>query len=446
MVNTPKIDSETIYASRCKKDLYEIHRTLGTGSFGAVHHAIRKDSRKHYAMKIILKSTLKNQRKIVEDEILFLATLKHPNIVKFKDWFEDFYQFYIVTGLAKGGELFERLVKRNIYTEVNAAAIISQLLSAVKYLHKHNVAHRDIKLENILYLNESEDSPIVLADFGIAKKLANDKEKIFGVSGSFGYMAPEIFTSAGYGDLYGIGKHGYTKSCDIWSIGIVTHYLITGHSAIKSDNSHDFLKEVENNSFLFDQQDSFWQLISIEAQDFLLKCLDIDNIRRPETDQLLDSPWIKKFFANGEDPIRSSTIIDETAPNLISGIRQGFDAAKKFKGIVDIIMVQNQLKKLRETIEQEKLADGIDNTDGDDDYFIFHKAGSSAVDLPNLKDLSLDVNSNKSLASPSLDVPLITATATPSAARRESLKSTFHTLVKAASTNQDKILEYRKGE
>ncbi|GME92757.1 unnamed protein product [[Candida] boidinii] len=426
MVNTSKIDSETIYASRCKKDLYEIHRTLGTGSFGAVHHVIRKDSRKHYAMKIILKSTLKNQRKIVEDEILFLATLKHPNIVKFEDWFEDFYQFYIVTGLAKGGELFERLVKRNIYTEVNAAAIISQLLSAVKYLHKHNVAHRDIKLENILYLNESEDSPIVLADFGIAKKLANDKEKIFGVSGSFGYMAPEIFTSAGYGDLYGIGKHGYTKSCDIWSVGIVTHYLITGHSAIKSDNIHDFLKEVENNSFLFDQQDSFWQLISIEAQDFLLKCLDIDNIRRPETDQLLDSPWIKKFFANGEDPIRSSTIIDETAPNLISGIRQGFDAAKKFKGIVDIVMVQNQLKKLRETIEQEKLVDGIDNTDGDDDYFIFHKAGSSAVDLPNLKDLSL--------------------AATPSAARRESLKSTFHTLVKAASTNQDKILAYRKGE
>ncbi|OWB55598.1 protein kinase activity protein [[Candida] boidinii] len=445
MVNTPKIDSETIYASRCKKDLYEIHRTLGTGSFGAVHHAIRKDSRKHYAMKIILKSTLKNQRKIVEDEILFLATLKHPNIVKFKDWFEDFYQFYIVTGLAKGGELFERLVKRNIYTEVNAAAIISQLLSAVKYLHKHNVAHRDIKLENILYLNESEDSPIVLADFGIAKKLASKDETLTGVAGSFGYIAPEIYAGEGYGDLYGIGSGGYTKSCDIWSIGVVAYTLIGGQPPIRSESPQDFLQEVKTNNFiLFDPQ--YWQHISPEAKAFILSCMDIDNIRRPETDQLLDSPWIKKFFANGEDPIRSSTIIDETAPNLISGIRQGFDAAKKFKGIVDIIMVQNQLKKLRETIEQEKLADGIDNTDGDDDYFIFHKAGSSAVDLPNLKDLSLDVNSNKSLSSPSLDVPLITATATPSAARRESLKSTFHTLVKAASTNQDKILEYRKGE
>ncbi|OUM53985.1 hypothetical protein BVG19_g3323 [[Candida] boidinii] len=435
-----------VYSAVYKKDLYEFHKTLGAGSFGTVKSGIVKATGQKVAVKIILKTVLKGHNELAEREIKFLATLQHPNIVKLIDWFESKHSYYIVTELALGGELFDRLVQRSFYSEWDAANIIYQLLLAVQYLHDHNVVHRDIKLENILYLTKEEDSPIVLADFGVAKQLANKDETLRGVAGSFGYIAPEIYAGEGYGDLYGLGSGGYTKSCDIWSIGVVAYTLIGGQPPIRSESPQAFLEEVKTNNFiLFDPQ--YWEHISSEAKAFILSCMDIDYRRRPTIDQLLDSPWMQKFLAKGKEPVKEKAAVDENA-NIISNIRDGFNATKKFREVVNIIMVQNKLKKLRELRDAEDKLEGNtpsssnDNETGDsEDDFVFHNTSLSSFQLPNLKKLSINSDSGSGSGSnkPS-KVPEVAA------AKSKSLKSAFHSIVKAAKENQEKVLEYQKKE
>jgi calcium/calmodulin-dependent protein kinase I len=85
-------------------------------------------------------------------------------------------------------------------------------MSAIQYLHHHNIVHRDVKPENILYRSKEEDANVVLVDFGIAKHVSNDEEVLTSVAGSLGYAAPEI-----------LAKQGHGKAVDIWSIGVICY-------------------------------------------------------------------------------------------------------------------------------------------------------------------------------------------------------------------------------
>jgi calcium/calmodulin-dependent protein kinase I len=79
---------------------------------------------------------------MVYDELHMLQRLKHKHIVQFVDWFESRDKFYIVTQLATGGELFDRICEQGKFTEKDASQTIKQVLSAVDYLHKNEVVHR----------------------------------------------------------------------------------------------------------------------------------------------------------------------------------------------------------------------------------------------------------------------------------------------------------------
>jgi calcium-dependent protein kinase len=79
-----------------------------------------------------------------------MRKLSHPNIIRVYEIYEDKANFYIVTELCKGGELFEICENRGLLTEKNSAIIIEQLLSAVSYCHALNIVHRDLKPENVL--------------------------------------------------------------------------------------------------------------------------------------------------------------------------------------------------------------------------------------------------------------------------------------------------------
>ena len=79
---------------------------------------------------------------MVYDEMLMLQKLKHPHIVRFHDWFESKDKYYIVTQLATGGELFDRICEAGKFTEKDASQTIRQVMEAVDYLHYNNVVHR----------------------------------------------------------------------------------------------------------------------------------------------------------------------------------------------------------------------------------------------------------------------------------------------------------------
>lgn len=311
--------------SYVKKSDYVFGKTLGAGSFGVVRQARCISTGENVAVKILLKKALKGndvQLQMLYDELYILQQLNHPHIVKFKDWFESKDKFYIVTQLATGGELFDRILEKGKFCEADAAKIIKQLLEAVEYLHQKNIVHRDLKPENLLYLDKSEDSQLVVGDFGIAKELKDDNDLIHKAAGSMGYVAPEVLTSSGHG-----------KPCDIWSIGVITYTLLCGYSPFLAESADGFIQECTSGPYPVVFHQPYWNSVSKTAKEFILWALTVNPKKRPSATELLNDVWITSSLAPTKD--------------LLPEIRKGFNARRKFLNAVEIVKLNNRIKKLK---------------------------------------------------------------------------------------------------
>lgn len=123
-------------------------------------------------------------------EALYLETFKHKNIIKFINSYIYDNNFYTVMEYAKGGELSSYIAEVNYFTEQQAKKIFKQLHEAVKYIHSRNVIHRDLKPNNVLFLDEKREN-LVLIDFGISGFYhGNIKETI--KAGTTKFIPPEV--------------------------------------------------------------------------------------------------------------------------------------------------------------------------------------------------------------------------------------------------------------
>lgn len=310
--------------SYCRKAKYTFGRTLGVGAFGTVRCGRDMATGEEVAIKIILKKSLKGKEQMVIDELRLLQELHHPHIVGFRDWFESKDKFYIVTQLATGGEMFDRIIQQGRFTEHDASLVIVQMLEAIEYLHSKDIVHRDIKPENVLYLTPEDDSEIVLADFGIAKKLHSPDEKLTHAAGSPGYAAPEVIMGLGHG-----------KPCDIWSLGVVAYTVLCGYSPFRSENAKDFIAEVKHNNAVIFHAD-YWKDVSKDARRFIIKALQFNPDDRPTASELLEDPWLV------------SVAKDHMEKDLLPNLKQGFNARAKFRQVIELVKLNNRIKKLKE--------------------------------------------------------------------------------------------------
>lgn len=107
---------------------------------------------------------------------------------------------YLVTDLALGGELFDRICRKGSYYESDAADLIRATLSAVAYLHDHGIVHRDLKPENLLFRTPEDNADLLIADFGLSRIMDEERFHVLTTTcGTPGYMAPEIFKKTGHG-------------------------------------------------------------------------------------------------------------------------------------------------------------------------------------------------------------------------------------------------------
>ena len=104
--------------------------------------------------------------------------------------YEDNNKICFLQELVSGGNLFDRLLYRKKYSELQAALLMKNLLKLLQYLEDKNIIHRDIKFENILLVNDIDDYNIKLVDFGFANKTSNIDLKF--ACGTPGYIAPEV--------------------------------------------------------------------------------------------------------------------------------------------------------------------------------------------------------------------------------------------------------------
>jgi len=257
---------------------FEMGPTIGQGSFAVVKLCKNRKTGEEVAIKIIDK---KNARAVedLQTEADVMAKIDHPNVIRVLQIFENASKCYMVQQYVSGGEMFDRIIEKDHFSEAEAVHVLKQILSAMQYLHSCGIVHRDIKPENLLYKTKSADSPIMLADFGLAKVLAQGQE-MHTMCGTPGYVAPEIL----------LGKAGYTSACDIWSIGVVAYILLCGFPPFYDESTPALVQQITSGRYEFPSP--WWDTVSQNAKSFISFLLNTDPATRPSAEQALGHPWM----------------------------------------------------------------------------------------------------------------------------------------------------------
>lgn len=278
--NELKIDKSSFICYKNTKitDEYTLSKTLGEGAFGTVRKAIHKATKQERAIKILKKREQDVKKLFLEVNIL--TKLTHPNIMDIYEFYEDKANFYIVSELCKGGELFDKITEKGVFTEAEACPIMLQILSAVCYSHTNNIVHRDIKPENIMLETKNSNPIIKLIDWGGARYY-NKKKKMSTIRGTPYYIAPEV-----------IGEE-YDEKCDIWSCGVILYVLLCGYPPFNGDTDVEILKNVKTGKFTFPEEE--WSVISESAKSLIKRMLTFEPAQRISAMEALTHPWFSNF-------------------------------------------------------------------------------------------------------------------------------------------------------
>nr|KJB32411.1 hypothetical protein B456_005G239800 [Gossypium raimondii] len=175
-------------------DRYELVKDIGSGNFGVARLMRDKQTEELVAVKYIERGEKIDEN--VQREIINHRSLRHPNIVRFKEVILTPTHLAIVMEYASGGELFERICNAGRFSEDEARFFFQQLISGVSYCHAMQVCHRDLKLENTL-LDGSPAPRLKICDFGYSKSSVLHSQPKSTV-GTPAYIAPEVLLKKEY--------------------------------------------------------------------------------------------------------------------------------------------------------------------------------------------------------------------------------------------------------
>ncbi|XP_035779491.1 serine/threonine-protein kinase 32A-like isoform X2 [Anopheles albimanus] len=277
-------------------DHFQILRNIGKGSFGKVCIVQKKDSGNLFAMKYVSRSVCIGRGALggVLKEVELLASLEHPFLVNLWFSFQDEEDLFMVCDLLAGGDLRYHLQHQVEFSEASVGLLVCELGSALDYLQKERVVHRDIKPDNILL---DEEGHAHLTDFNIATRLPPDGLAC-SMSGTKPYMAPEVFLCA----LEEVA--GYSYPVDWWSLGVVAYEMRCGVRPFIVHSSTP-LAEVKN---VLNTQPHFPRHWSDQFVDLLTKLLNVhpgarlSTLKELQLTRLLRGTDMERVLAKRTNP------------------------------------------------------------------------------------------------------------------------------------------------
>lgn len=332
-------------------EIYELRDKIHRGSSAVVKRCYHRDFEKEYAVKIIKRDPKTDEA--VLHEVSIMNHLDHPNLVKAVDFFEEENYFYIVMELMAGGDVFDRIIETNNYTEKDARDLAKVLLEAVDYMHRHQVAHRDIKPQNIFLESKNSHSAIKVGDFGFAKRVYTPKS-LTSRCGTPSYVAPEI-----------LKNQPYDQTCDMWSVGVVLYVTLCGYTPFMEENQEKMFERIQLGDWKFDKKD--WAHVSEEAKDLIKHLMNTNVDKRMTAARALKSKWISTMT----DKQLSSNDLSQSMRNLKISKPKLMDLAEVFMAFK---ATTNKAKKGLSTVASSTLASARTSTQA------AFKSGTSTMD------------------------------------------------------------------
>uniref|UniRef100_A0AAQ4NP70 non-specific serine/threonine protein kinase n=1 Tax=Gasterosteus aculeatus aculeatus TaxID=481459 RepID=A0AAQ4NP70_GASAC len=296
------------------------NKKILSGQFAVVRRCRHRGTGAEYAAKSIKKRRSKSSRRGVtrddiEREVNILKEIQHPNVITLLEVFENKAEVILILELVAGGELFDFLAEKESLSEEEATQFLKQILEGVFYLHTKQIAHFDLKPENIMLLNRSVPHPrIKLIDFGLAHKIdfGNDFKNIFGTPE---FVAPEVVNYE--------------------PLGLEADMCLSGASPFLGDNKQETLANVSAVDYAFDEE--FFSSTSALAKDFIARLLVKDPKKRMTIQDSLQHPWIKP------KDTQQALSRKESAVNMEKFKK--FAARRKWKQSVRLISLCNRLSR-----------------------------------------------------------------------------------------------------
>jgi serum/glucocorticoid-regulated kinase 2 len=246
---------------------FKMMMVLGRGTFGKVYLAELNLNKQVYAIKSIRKDVLIDTDQVentkLEKDIMF--TCDHPFLITMDYLFQSSLRLYFVMPFVNGGELYKIFLSKRRFTEQIVLFYAAQISLAIGYLHEAGIAHRDLKLENILV---GEDGYLKIIDYGLAKMLGED-EVTTSFCGTPEYLAPEM-----------ANHQGHDKSVDWWAIGVLIYEMLIGVTPFYNKNRNMLLMKIKNSKVIFPDRTQYKIEYSDEIQDLIVKLLNKDRRKR----------------------------------------------------------------------------------------------------------------------------------------------------------------------
>ena len=281
-INHPLNNSMTINnnVNKCftgKIENYILGKELGKGSFAIVRLGINKINKKKYAIKIYSKISLfDNQKKtIIKNEISILKKLNHENIMKMYEIIDTPNNLYLILEYINGISLLQYIKNMSDHkiNEKKCKILFYQIVKGINYCQLKNICHRDIKLENILLIDNSK---IKIIDFGFGIITNNNTYHKF-FCGTPSYMSPEV-----------INKEKYiAQFYDIWSLGILLYTMLCGFFPFFGNNENELFEKINNGNF------DLPNFISEKGKKLIRKILVFKPKDRPSTEEILLDEWFE---------------------------------------------------------------------------------------------------------------------------------------------------------